>query len=73
MQEIRQALLYFIIYILYEINFDKIVLSSLIYVKYYYLKYQNEMNEFIGGRIIRQKRLICWHVRLLKDLSIILI
>lgn len=30
------------------------------------------MNEFIGGRIIRQKRLICWHVRL-KDLSIILI
>lgn len=31
------------------------------------------MNKFIGGRIIRQKRLICWHVRLLKDLSIILI
>lgn len=31
------------------------------------------MNEFIGGRIICQKRLICLHVRLLKDLSIILI
>lgn len=34
MQEIRHALLYFIIYILYEINFNKIVLSSLIYVKF---------------------------------------
>lgn len=46
MQEIRQALLYFIIYILYEINFDKIVLSSLIYVKFKISKW----NEWIYRR-----------------------